>query len=412
MPLDGLAVDAGHYMEWRKMEDRRLSYPPEVQVVQLGEREIVLVGTAHVSQESADLVRRVIEEEKPDCVCVELDAKRYEALSQKKRWDSTDLRELIKKKQLSTLLVNLILASYQKKLGAQLGVVPGAELLEATRVADELGLPVALCDREVRVTLRRAWAKTSFWKKSYLLATLFASLFDSTELTEEKLTELKKNDVLSELMQELGESMPDLKGVIIDERDTYLSEKIKEADGAKIVAVIGAGHLEGVKQSLQHDKASTMTEIETIPPVSPMWKVLGWSIPALIVASIAFIGWKKGGIVAGENVQYWILANGIPSAVGAFIALAHPLTIISAFVAAPLTSLTPVIGAGYVTAFVQAMVMPPVVKEFETVLEDMSTFKGWWSNKLLKVLMAFLLPGFGSMIGTWVGGAEIISNLF
>nr|MBF0222050.1 TraB/GumN family protein [Desulfobulbaceae bacterium] len=134
------------------MEDSRVSYPPEVQIVHLGEREIVLVGTAHVSQESADLVRQVIETEKPDCVCVELDAKRYEALSQKKRWDTMDLKQLIKKKQLSTLIVNLVLASYQKKLGAQLGVVPGAELLEATKVAAELNIPVSLCDREVRVT--------------------------------------------------------------------------------------------------------------------------------------------------------------------------------------------------------------------------------------------------------------------
>lgn len=394
------------------MEDLRGSYPPEVQVVRLGEREIILVGTAHVSQESADLVRKVIEAEKPDCVCVELDAKRYEALSQKKRWDTMDLKQLIKKKQLSTLLVNLVLASYQKKLGAQLGVVPGAELLEATKVAAELEIPVSLCDREVRVTLRRAWAKTSFWKKSYLLASLFGSLFDTTELTEEKLTELKKNDVLSELLKELGESMPELKGVIIDERDTYLSEKIKSSSGCSIVAVIGAGHLEGTKKALLADRSSTMAEIDTIPPVSPIWKLVGWSIPAAIVASISFIAWTKGGAVAGENIQYWILANGIPSALGAFIALAHPLTIVGAFAAAPVTSLTPVIGAGYVTAFIQVMVMPPVVKEFESVLEDMSTVRGWWSNKLLKVLMAFLLPGFGSMIGTWVGGAEIISNLF
>ena len=394
------------------MEDSRSSYPPEVQVVHLADREIVLVGTAHVSQESADLVRRVIEAEKPDCVCVELDEKRYEALSQKNRWDTMDLKQLIKNKQLSTLLVNLILASYQKKLGAQLGVIPGAELLEATKVASELDISVSLCDREVRITLRRAWAKTSIWKKSYLLASLFASLFDTTELTEEKMTELKKNDVLSELLGELGESMPELKGVIIDERDTYLSEKIKASAGDKLVAVIGAGHLEGTKKALLTDRSSVMTEIETIPPVSPAWKILGWSIPAVIIASIAFIAWTKGGAVAGENIQYWILANGIPSAVGALIALAHPLTIFGAFAAAPLTSLTPVIGAGYVTAFIQVMVMPPVVKEFETVLEDMSTVKGWWNNKLLKVLMAFLLPGFGSMIGTWVGGAEIISNLF
>jgi pheromone shutdown-related protein TraB len=190
-------------------------YPEDVQIISLDGREIFLVGTAHVSQESVDLVQQVIANEKPDCVCVELDHKRYKALSGRKRWESLDLKEIIKKKQLSTLLVNLILASYQKKLGMQLGVMPGAELLEATREAEKHSIPVSLCDRDVRVTLRRAWHETSFLKKGYLLATLLVSLFDTTELTEEKLEELKKKDVLSELMSELGEAMPVLKRVLM-----------------------------------------------------------------------------------------------------------------------------------------------------------------------------------------------------
>ncbi len=387
-------------------------YPPEVRIVRLTGRKIILVGTAHVSQQSVDLARQVIEREKPDCVCIELDQKRYDSLAQKKSWDALDLKQIIRTKQLSTLVVNLILASYQKKLGAQMGVIPGAELLEAAKSAQDNDIPIALCDREVRVTLRRAWRATSFWKKSYLLANLAISLFDRTEMDEDKINELKDQDVLSELLKELGQSLPELKTVIIDERDTFLAEKIKAAHGSKLVAVVGAGHLEGTIKALQEDRAAQMDEINVIPPVSRIWKVLGWSIPALIIGSIMFIAQNKGGAVAGDNIIYWILANGIPSSIGAALALAHPLTIIGAFVAAPITSLTPVIGAGYVTAFIQVMVMPPVVREFETVLDDMSTLKGWWNNKLLKVLMAFLLPGFGSMIGTWVGGAKIVSNLF
>ncbi len=387
-------------------------YPQDVHNIELPGKSLLLVGTAHVSKESADLVRTVIEQEKPDCVCVELDEKRYEALSSKKRWESLDLKQIIKKKQLSTLVVNLILASYQKKLGAQLGVTPGLELLEATKAAKELDIPVSLCDREVRVTLRRAWRATSFFKKNYLIATLFASLFDKTEISEEKINELKSKDVLSELLEELGEALPQLKEVIIDERDTFLSEKIKQSQGKRIVAIVGAGHVEGIKKALTQDRQKDMARINTIPPVSPVWKFLGWSIPALIIGSIAFIALNKGSAIAGENIIYWILANGIPSAVGALIALAHPLTIVGAFAAAPVTSLTPVVGAGYVTAFLQVMLMPPVVKEFETVLDDMGSLKGWWNNKLLKVFMAFLLPGFGSMIGTWIGGVEIVSNLF
>ena len=387
-------------------------YPEKVERLYIDEREIILVGTAHVSKESVELVKRVIASEMPDCVCVELDPKRYKALSGRKRWESLDLKEIIRKKQLSTLLVNLVLSSYQKKLGMQLGVVPGSELLEATREAEKNAIPVSLCDRDVRVTLRRAWHETSFLKKGYLLATLLVSMFDKTEITEEKLEQLKKKDVLSELMSELGEAMPELKRVLIDERDIYLAEKIKMSAGTKLVAVVGAGHLEGIKKKIGEDNKATLPSISTFPPVSSLFKAVGWSIPLLILGSLIAIGIQKGTTAAGANLLYWILANAIPSAIGAMLAWAHPLTIASAFAAAPITSLTPVIGAGYVTAFVQVLARPPVVKEFETVTQDMSTLTGWWRNKLLRVFLAFLLPGLGSMIGTWIGGVEIISNLF
>jgi len=384
----------------------------DVRELVVGSKRIFLVGTAHVSRQSTQLVRQVIERERPDAVCVELDQKRYEALAKRQRWETLNLKEIIRKKQLSTLLANLVLASYQKKLGDQLGVLPGSELLEATRAADESGIPVSLCDRDVRVTMRRAWHATSLWKKSYLLAVLVASLFDRSEITEEKLTELKKSDVVSELMQELGKEMPEVKTVLIDERDTFLAEKIKETEGERIVAVVGAGHVAGILTALSEDRRALLDEISRIPPVSKCWKVVGWSVPALIIASLCWIGIHKGGAVARYNLLYWILANGVPSSIGALLALAHPLTVLSAFAAAPITSLTPVIGAGYVTAFIQAIVQPPVVREFETVLDDMATFTGWWRNKVLRVFLAFILPGLGSAVGTWIGGYQILSNTF
>ncbi len=374
-------------------------------------KELLLVGTAHISRESAQLVRRIIEDERPDTVCVELDEKRFESLSKRKSWVNLNLKEIIYRKQLSTLLANLVLASYQKKLGDQLGIQPGTELLEATKTAEELGIDVALCDRDVRVTMRRAWQCTSLWKKGYLLASLLASLFDDTEISEEKLREMRKSDVISELMEEMGEALPEIKRVLIDERDTFLSEKIKNSLGNKTVAVVGAGHVAGIIKALGEDRSDRMEEINTIPPVSPVWKTLGWSIPAVIIGSIIAIAFRKGGAVAGDNIIYWILANGIPSSIGAVLALAHPFTIAGAFVAAPITSLTPVIGAGYVTAFLQVIFQPPVVSEFESALNDMSSLTGWWKNKLLRVFLAFILPGFGSMIGTWIGGYEIIKNL-
>jgi pheromone shutdown-related protein TraB len=387
------------------------TYPEDVCIIRHHNRTILLVGTAHISQESVALVREVIEQEQPDSVCIELDEKRYQALTDKKRWQACDLRQIIKDKQLSTLMVNLLMASYQKKLGAQLGVKPGAELLAAAQSAKEQNIPIALCDRDVRITLRRAWKSTSFFKKGYLLTTLFASLFDKTEISEEKLAELKQKDVLSELMGEMGEILPNVKKVLIDERDIYLSEMIKATTGEHIVAVVGAGHVAGIQKLFAIDNSGLLDAITTIPPISKGWKIAGWSIPLLIIGSIITIGLQKGEADAGANLLYWILANSIPSAIGGILALGHPLTILGAFVAAPITSLTPVIGAGYVAAFIQVMMVPPRVKEFETVSDDMGSVYGWWKNKLLRVFLVFLLTGLGSALGTYIGGYEIIKNL-
>ena len=386
-------------------------YPDDVHIITDQSRTILLIGTAHVSQHSVDLVTKVISQEQPDSVCIELDEKRYQALTEEKRWQKLDLKSVIKNKQLSTLMVSLMMASYQKKLGENLGVSPGAELLAAAQTAKQFDIPVSLCDRDIRVTLRRAWKSTSFFKKGYLLTSLIAGLFDSEQIDEKKLEELKQKDVLTELMAEMGESLPDMKRVLIDERDIYLYEKIKSTPGNNLVAVVGAGHVSGILACFHEDKSHLMAEINTIPPVSKGWKTAGWLIPLIIMTAIGVIAYQKGAAVAGENIQYWILANGIPAAIGAVIALAHPVTILSAFAAAPITSLTPVIGAGYVTAFIQVMTCPPVVREFETVGEDISSISGWWRNKLLRVFLVFFLTGLGSAIGTYIGGYEIIKTL-
>ncbi|ETX02237.1 MAG: conjugal transfer protein TraB [Candidatus Entotheonella factor] len=376
------------------------------------DRVFILIGTAHVSQESADLVRQVIDREQPDCVCVELDAQRLKALTEQRRLDDLDLKEVIRRKQLSPLIVNIVLSSYQKRLGGQLGVMPGTEMLEATKIAKDLDIPIALCDRDVRVTLGRAWRTTPLLKKFLLLSTLLTSIFDRTTISEDMLRDIRQKDVLSEMLRELGELMPTLRAVLIDERDLYLAHHIRGAVGKRVVAVLGAAHIPGVQRHLEANRPIDLEPLNTIPPVSPLWRVVGWGIPALIVTALLIIGLQKGAGVAGENILFWVLANGIPSAIGAAAALAHPLTIFTAFVAAPLTSLTPVIGAGYVTAFVQAYFCPPSVRELHSVSDDVRITRQWWRNRLLRIFLAFILPGLGSLIGTWIGGVEIFSNLF
>ena len=392
--------------------EAQTQYSSDVHHVKIPGKEFFIIGTAHISQNSADLVREVISNEKPDIVCVELDKQRYKSLSEKKRWEELDLKQLIKEKQLSTLLINILLASYQKKLGEKLGVKPGVELLEATKVAKEFDIPIELVDRDVRITLKRAWNSMGFWQKTKLMTVGLASVFEEEEISEEKLDEIKQKDVLNEMMAEMGKQMPVLKSVLIDERDGFLMQKMKEANGKKIVAVVGAGHVNGIIKSLESGREQNIEEIEVIPPPSKLIKIIGYGIPAIIIASLFYIGYSKGADVAGDNALFWILANGIPSALGTLFALGHPLTIISAFLAAPITSLTPVIGAGYVAAFVQAYFQPPKVKEFESVTEDVSNWKMWWENKLLKILLVFILSGLGSAVGTYVGAYKIISDLF
>ncbi len=402
-PAD-LQADTAQFLNGRYAED--------VQALRVDGKIIILVGTAHVSRESADLVRRAIEQEQPDRVCVELDPRRFEALSQRNRWEGLDLKEVIRKKQLSTLLANLLLASFQKRLGDQLGVLPGMEMLEAIRVAQARNIPISLSDRDVRVTMRRAWRSTPFLKKSVLLSSLFLSVFDTTQVSEDTLRDLRKQDVLSDLIRELGRELPVLKRVLIDERDAYLAREIRQAEGTRILAVVGAGHVEGIRERLLRGETADLDELNAVPPVAPVWKWVGWGVPAVIVGSLGLIGFQRGAVAVAENALFWVLANGVPSAIGALLALAHPLTVVAAFVAAPFTSLTPIIGAGTVTALVQAYVRPPVVQEFHTVADDVTVLRRWWQSRLLRIFLALLLPSLGSVIGTLVGGTKIVSSLF
>ena len=386
---------------------RERDYPPDVHVIEIDGREFILVGTAHVSRESADLVREVIEKERPDCVCIELDAQRFESLSHRQRWENLDLRQVIRQRQLAPLLANLVLASYQKKLGGALGVIPGTELLEAARAAEQHQIPVALCDRDVRITLRRAWASMSLWNKSKLIAALLTSIVDRPELDEEELRRIRNQDVISELMRELARELPSVKIALIDERDAYLAHKILAAEGERVVAVVGAGHVAGIRDALTSRRPVDIAAISLIPPVSPIWKWLGWGLPAAVLLALVWIGLHHGASAAGAQLLFWIAATGGLTAAGAVLSLAHPLVVLSSFAVAPITALSPVLGAGHVLALLQAYLVPPMVREFEHMSDDFASPLRWWQNRLLRIFLVFLLTTFGALAGNYVGLAEM-----
>jgi len=366
-------------------------------------REFILIGTAHISQESVDTVTAAIVAEQPDTVCVELDAQRYQALKNRNRWEALNLIEVIRKGQAPFLMANLALSSFQKRLGLHTGVKPGAELAAAAETAEEKGMHVELVDRNLRVTLLRAWRKTGFFKKMVLMSSLLGSIFEDQKIDEEELNRLRQTDTLSAMLEEMAEMLPTVKTILVDERDMYMAHHIRHAPGEKILAVVGAAHLPGITRRL-HEELSTevLEEIGTLPPKSLFSRMIPWLIPSIVVL-LFIVGFFFGDRSrVADAALAWVLANGVLSALGTLLAFGHPLTILSAFIAAPITSLNPTIGAGFITGIVQAFIVPPTVGDMERVGDDLVTFKGWWSNRLARVLLVFVLSSLGSVAGTFL----------
>ncbi len=375
----------------------------DIRRVLLDHREIILVGTAHISRDSVETVRRVIETEAPDTVCVELDPQRHQALRDGNRWQSLNLVQVIRKGQGPFLLANLALASFQKRMGLSTGVKPGAELAAAAEIGEARGCEVHLVDRDIRTTLLRAWRKTGMWKKMNMVATLVAGMFDKQKLDEKQLADLRRTDTLSAMLDEMGAVLPSVKTILVDERDEYMAYHIRRAPGQKIVAVVGAAHIPGILRLIETEiRDERISELCAIPKRTPVSRALPWVIPAVVIGLFVI------GFYFGDRSQFagaalaWVLANGILSSLGAAIAFGHPLAVATAFVAAPFTSLNPTVGAGFVTGLVQACVASPTVRDLERVGEDMATLRGWWANRMTRVMLVFLFSSIGSALGTIV----------
>ncbi|HHW07325.1 MAG TPA: TraB/GumN family protein [Clostridia bacterium] len=375
--------------------------------IDLDGRQVILVGTAHVSQKSVEEVKALIEAERPDTVCVELCQTRYDNIANADQWRNTDIIKIIKEGKALILLISLIMSSYQKRLARQFGIQPGQEMLQGIQSAREIGANLCLVDRDIQTTMIRLWRGFGFWGKMKLFFQLMMSLLLEEEISEEELEKMKSQDMLTAALNELSASFPEFKRVIIDERDQYIAEKIKTAPGNKVLAVLGAGHIAGIKEELgrEHDLA----QLSAVPAGSKTTKVIGWIIPALILAIIisTFSLDRAAGM---DSLLNWILWNGSLSALGALLALAHPVSILTAFVVAPISSLNPLLAAGWFAGLTEAFLKKPSVKDFQSMSEDIHTLKGFWRNKVTHILLVVALANLGSSIGTVVAGADVISK--
>lgn len=371
----------------------------------LGEKEIILIGTAHVSKQSAEEVKEVIEREKPDSVCVELCDSRYKNMMDVDRWKNTDIFTIIKEKKAPMLLINLALSSYQKRLARQFGIESGQEMLQGIQSAKELGLQLYLADRDIQTTMLRLWRGVSLWGKCKLLFQVLVSVLFDEEITEEELEKMKTQDMLTATLDEMATSFPQLKSILVDERDQYLAQKIKEAPGTKVVAVLGAAHVPGIVQAIH--KEHDLKALTHIPAVPKWHQALGWIIPLAVVALIisTFTVDSQAG---RDQIISWVLWTGILAGIGGLLSFAHPLSILVSFLVSPISALHPLLAAGWFAGLTEAYIRKPNVQDFENLSEDVTSLKGFWQNKVTHVLLVVVMVNFGTSLGTFIGGAEII----
>ena len=368
--------------------------------IYIDDKEIILVGTAHVSKESVDLVELVINEQQPDTVCVELCPSRFQSIKKQDQWLEMNIIKVIKEKKSFLLLSNLMLASFQKRIGDKLGVKPGEEMIKAIDVAEALGAEICLADRDITITLSRTWRSTGFWSKIKLVFQLVLSMGGMEEIDEKAIEEMKQTDMLESILLEVEKSHPVLRKILIDERDRYLAQKIKTAPGQKIVAIVGAGHEPGIRRYMNDD--TDIAALETLPPKGRFSGLFKWLIPAVILCLIVF-GFFQGGIDAGKDmIIWWVGVNALFAGIGAIAAFAHPLTILSAVCSAPLTSLNPMIAAGWVSGLVEAVTRKPKVRDLQALPEDIMSVRGFWRNKATRILLVVVFTNLGSGIGTFV----------
>ena len=403
-------------------------------IIPLENTELILIGTAHVSRGSIEEVSGIIREEKPDLICVELDEARYASITQKENWENLNMVKVFKEGKGFLLMANLVLSGFQRRMGAELGVKPGEEMKAALDMAMERGIPYALCDREVHTTLRRAWAGCGLWNKSKLLATLLGSAFTTEKLSAQEIENLKNRNELDGMMNELADYLPSVKETLIDERDQYLAAKIwtsaqeqipreqvpgeqvsGEVPAKKIIAVVGAGHMQGIKTHLEKiaagEKNADVSHLNLIPARGIVSKSLPFLIP-LVIAGLIVYGFLRGGADMSLSLLLrYIMWNGSLAALGAILALGHPLSVLISFVGAPITTMTPIVGVGLFSGLTQVSLIKPRVGDAQTIIDDVGSLKGFYRNRITRALLVFFLSSLGSTVGTFISVPSMMAEL-
>ena len=385
--------------------------------INIGDTKITLLGTAHVSKTSAEVVSELLNSEQYDAVAVELCPNRHNALVNPDSLAKMDLFQIIKEKKTSMIMANLALGSYQQRLAEEIGIEPGAEMKAALNVAQDKHLPVMLIDRDIGITFKRVYRNVPFFRRFSIFGGLMASLVSREKVTEDEIERLKEGDMLETAFSQVTPSERDIFLPLISERDQYMSARLQQEihdSGYKhVLAVVGAGHLKGMNDILQQpaDKPEeTVKQLDQTPPPSAWPKFIPWIIIVLIFIGFA-IGFSRNSDLGWELVADWVLINGGLAAIGALIAQAHPITVIGAFIAAPITSLNPTIGAGMVTALIETYFRRPKVEDFASLRKDTAHLKGWWKNRVSRVLLVFFFCTLGSALGTYIAGFRIFDKL-
>ena len=371
------------------------------------DKEIYLVKTAHISNNSVEDVVKCFDEFKPDTICVELDQKRYESITDKDKWRNTDIIKIIKEKQVVFLLVNTILASFQRRMAKNINSISGGEMMKGIELANTNNLNLVLADREVKTTFSRIYRSLGLLEKFKLIFSIISSIFEDEEISEDDLKNLKESDALDAALNEVSKEFPGVKKVLVDERDQYLSQKIKTAPGNKIMAIVGAAHAQGIINNINND--INIEELDKIPNKKGIGNIIKWLIPILLIMMviITIINNKEVGL---SQIKQWILWNGTLSAIGVFIARGHILSIITAFIMAPITSLNPLLAAGWFAGIVEANIRKPKVKDFEDIADDTQSLKGFFKNNVTRILLVVVFANLFSSIATFISGLGIFSS--